>query len=1211
MSQALQSALGPGSRLDRYEIVRPVGLGQTGRVWLATYAGKHGFVTRVAIKTLLPDLAQDPQFCRMLLEEAKIAARLEHPNVAQVLDVGEDRGTPFVVFEWVDGVPLLRLCRSAESRGRLLARGTLLRVVADVCRGLHATHELTDSDGARLGLVHRDVTPENILVGRGNAKLIDFGMAKVKGRTLAETRGGTAKGAPRYMAPEQALGRAVDRRTDVWGLGAVLYRGLTGAPPFDTVEELARFASGGGEDPLLLPAEVPPALAEILHGTLRRDPRDRFADADRVRVGLEEALGVGDSGSAIEDLPPSSTWVAAGGPPRSEAITEVEQAPASEELDSEPLLAKSAVLGRYIVLEPIGRGGMGVVYAAYDPVLDRRVAVKLLRRASRGSHEQERLRSEAMVMARLSHPNVVAVHDVGTFAQRLFVAMELVVGQTLRAWSREPRAWRESVAIYLQAGRGLAAAHAAGIVHRDFKPDNALVGTDGRLRVVDFGLAWLPDVSSSMPGDFPTGDGSIVGTPRYCPPEQLEGGRVDARADQYAFCASLWEALFGEPAYTGDGLLTLLEHIRHGKGPRAPAGNHVPGHIVDALARGLSPDPEARFPSMDRLLEALVRDPGRTTRRVVAAAVGLAAIASVAFVLRARETSHVCVGSEAKLAGIWDGDRRAAVERVLVESGKPWARETAASLSRVLDGYASEWVAMHRDACEATGVRHEQSEALLDRRMQCLSERAAELRSLTRQLSEPGEGLLEEAPKAVYSLTPLRGCADARALLAPVPPPSDAAARDRVERVRMELANAKAMKYLAHYAEAKQLASEQVDRARALAYSPLEAEALEEEADDLEDLGSYPEAAATFRQALLAAERGMDRARAASVMVNLVWVVGVDLGEHERAHEYAQHAQAILDALGGDPILQGDLESFESSVLRFQGRLPEALARARATVVKRRDAFGVDHPGYAMALNNLAAVLADLGESEEEVRLVQQALAIQAAALGEHHPSYALTLSSTAAALDSVGRSSEALPQAERALRVTQEALGPDHVRAAECEWTLAVIEMSVKAYAEAEAHLRHAIHVGETSGAVHRVASYTMILAHVLSKEGRFVEAEAAYRRALAVLERDGDGSETAEARSGLGLALLGLGRPADAIVVLEPTLAWLEKGGSNARELAHARMRLARALWVAKGGDRVRERAGEPGDRGVREGPRRERGPSRGEGVGREQVTGPSAAR
>jgi serine/threonine protein kinase len=300
--------------------------------------------------------------------------------------------------------------------------------------------------------------------------------------------------------------------------------------------------------------------------------------------------------------------------------------------DAEAVLALGATLGRYVVLEPLGRGGMGVVYAAYDPALDRRVAVKLLRRASRDEKEQQRLLREGKVMARLSHANVVTVLDVGTIAERLFVAMELVDGQTLRAWCRTPRSWRETVGMYLQAGRGLAAAHAAGIAHRDFKPDNVIVGRDGRARVLDFGLAQdmatLPTVDLAAAASAPapatddaarsvmTADGAIIGTPSYMSPEQLEGDAVDERADQFAFCASLWESLYGQLPFEGRDLLALLASVRSAK-PRAAPGREVPSWIRAALERGLSEERDARFPSMNALLTALENDPSARRRRTL------------------------------------------------------------------------------------------------------------------------------------------------------------------------------------------------------------------------------------------------------------------------------------------------------------------------------------------------------------------------------------------------------------------------------------------------------------------------------------------------------------------------------------------------------------------------------------------------------------------
>jgi tetratricopeptide (TPR) repeat protein len=858
----------------------------------------------------------------------------------------------------------------------------------------------------------------------------------------------------------------------------------------------------------------------------------------------------------------------------------------------DPPLSKGASLGRYVVLEPLGHGAMGIVYRAFDPELDRRIAVKLLRRMPDfASGEEERLLREGKAMARLSHPNVVTVYDVGTYGDRVFVAMELVEGETLRRWLRTPRSWRETVGMFLQAARGLAAAHAAGIVHRDFKPDNALVGTDGRVRVVDFGLAWTPDApvpengAPDYQGAFAkassdrgsTNFGSTVGTPRYSAPEQLEGKRVDPSADQFAFCASLWEALYGAPPFEGGNLLALLRNVRAGNLPRKPDSPRIPGRVVDALRRGLSAEPEARFPSMDALIGVLEHDTAGARRRWLGVSVAVAVVAiAIAAIPRTREPRPVCGGGEQALAGVWNADRKAAIEQALLASGKPWAGETATRVSGQMDRYGRDWVAMRREACEATSVRHEQSESLLDRRMQCLDDRLEELRALTTLLSRPDEGLLGASSKAAYSLTPLQGCADTKGLLAPVPLPADPAVRAEAEVVRGALAQVKAAKALARYAEAQALAEPLVPRARSLGYPPVEAEALEASADVLESLAQYPRAFDVFHEALWAAERGGDRKRAASVMINLLWLVGVDQGHHEAAHEYAAHAAALLDGLGGDPRMEADLANHEAVVLRDEGHPAEAEVRSRTVVEKRKIVFGTDHPRYAMALNNLAACIADQGRYDESLALSQEAMAINARTLGEHHPDYALSLQSVAADYSLLGRHAEARPLSERALAVLTEALGPEHVRVASAEWSLALIEMRLGERADAERHLRHALSVAERlHGADHSyVADYAAILADLLVREGRYAEAVTLYQRALDILQKDNNGQETAESQAGLGYALLGLGQSAEALKLLETALRWQEQNHGNVRDIAHAKLGVARALR-ATGGDRRRSRS------------------------------------
>jgi WD40 repeat protein len=313
----------------------------------------------------------------------------------------------------------------------------------------------------------------------------------------------------------------------------------------------------------------------------------------------------------------------------------------------------SVKIGRFTVVRKLGVGGMGIVYMAYDEQLDRRVAVKLLR-SSTSPEAGLRFEREAQAMARLSHPNVVAVHEVGTHEGETFVAMEFVDGQDLRAWmSAEPRPWSAIVAAFRQAGEGLVAAHEAGVIHRDFKPDNVLGGNDGRVRVGDFGLAHgfgqaleLPD---SVPEDSQrrleielTRTGALMGTPAYMPPEQYAGRRTDARGDQFSFCVALWEALYGQRPFVGRTLLELSTVISLGRIEPPPADSEVPGWLRVILLRGLACDAQDRWPSMRALLDAIGDDPRVRQRRIVTrVALGFGVVALVgALYLAITELSH-------------------------------------------------------------------------------------------------------------------------------------------------------------------------------------------------------------------------------------------------------------------------------------------------------------------------------------------------------------------------------------------------------------------------------------------------------------------------------------------------------------------------------------------------------------------------------------------
>ncbi|HET9449728.1 MAG TPA: serine/threonine-protein kinase, partial [Aggregicoccus sp.] len=431
------------------------------------------------------------------------------------------------------------------------------------------------------------------------------------------------------------------------------------------------------------------------------------------------------------------------------------------------LLPRGTPLGRYLILERLGAGGMGEVYAAFDPQLNRKVALKLLLPGGNPEMQAEarlRLLREAQAMARLSHPNVIPVYDLGEFGERVFVAMELIEGRTLRRWLQEtPRSWREVVEVLSAAGRGLAAAHAAGLVHRDFKPDNVLLGRDERVYVLDFGLAVgrgaegegaasaqemaavpaphetlgtpAPRATPRGPPNTPPGTprtplgtppaplgtpaaplgtpvtrrGAILGTPGYMAPEQYRGEVASPAADQFGFCATLYLALYGSRAFAGDNAAALFHAAREGRVQPPPAGTRVPAWVHQVVVRGLSPSPTARFASMEALLEALQKDPARRRRRLLLTAGASALLlAGAGFTVHtARERATRCEGAAARLVDVWDEGRKDAIAGAFSATGVPYAARAWQGASEALDGYAAAWVAMQTQACEATRVRGE------------------------------------------------------------------------------------------------------------------------------------------------------------------------------------------------------------------------------------------------------------------------------------------------------------------------------------------------------------------------------------------------------------------------------------------------------------------------------------------------------------------------
>ena len=392
-------------------------------------------------------------------------------------------------------------------------------------------------------------------------------------------------------------------------------------------------------------------------------------------------------------------------------------------------------IGRYVVLEEIGRGGMGHVYAAWDGKLKRRVAIKRVRTDRRG---HERLLREAQAMASLSHPNVAAVFEILDHDSTVLLVMELIEGSTLRAWQSEPgRSWRQIVEAYRMVAEGLVAAHDAGLVHRDFKPDNAMVDarSDGkpRVRVLDFGLARMLDRigapsgdPSDDPSDDPSGEaprlgprsltetsedlqtpttvGRVLGTPAYMAPEQLSSHDADARSDQFSFCVSMWEAVYGQRPYTGESFESILLAISRGK-PEAPGTSRIPAWLRRTLERGLAPAPEDRWPSMRELVRALSQD--RTRRGATAVALGAVIVTALAVGSSSRDDSR-CQGAATALASAWSDGDRAAIRDAFESSEAPFAADALVQVEAGLADWAGRWQTMHTETCEATQIRGEQ-----------------------------------------------------------------------------------------------------------------------------------------------------------------------------------------------------------------------------------------------------------------------------------------------------------------------------------------------------------------------------------------------------------------------------------------------------------------------------------------------------------------------
>ena len=741
--------------------------------------------------------------------------------------------------------------------------------------------------------------------------------------------------------------------------------------------------------------------------------------------------------------------------------------------DDAAALAVGGRIGRFEVLGVLGAGGMGVVLDARDPDLDRPVAIKLLRPGTAddgaGYELQQR---EAQAMARIVHPNVVAVYEVGVVDGQTFIAMERVAGTTLRAWLERPRGWREVVRMFVAVGRGLVAAHESGVVHRDVKPENVLVGGDGRPRVSDFGLM------TGERGD--RGDGAQAGgTPAYMSPEHWRGAELDARSDQFSFCVALWEALWGQRPHPADDEPAMRAAVTAGAITPPPSGRGVPSRVQTALRRGLAVDAAARWPTLAALLGELERAAAPRRLPAYAIAGAAAALAGVGVYVAARPTAASgCARAGAALTQAWNDEARHRLRDALAGVNAVYGAAVADRVVGRLDDYGRRWNAMAIESCQATHVRHQQSTELLDRRTVCLDSRRRALAALVDGLSaHPDAATLEAAVKATSGLPELDACADGAALMAAVAPPGPLL-RARAATLEQDEAAARTA-YLTGHARAgwAQLAA-LVPQIQQLGYPALTARALYDSGQMRAELANLDEARADYEGAMAAAAAARDDDLGARIALALLRHVGDSQRKLEQAQAMLPLVRPLVTRAGSSTALQAMLLRTEGDLANAASRYEEARAAAEAglalldaaptpdplaqiaalqalgniyrslgqygdarRVLERALAvasalYGPDHPSVARILNNLGLVAQNEGDVDAMLAYHQRALAIKQRALGEAATT-ARSMSNISIALSMQGKVGEAVERMKDALAMFERTLGPDHPEVAQNHTTL------------------------------------------------------------------------------------------------------------------------------------------------------------------------------
>jgi serine/threonine protein kinase/tetratricopeptide (TPR) repeat protein len=787
--------------------------------------------------------------------------------------------------------------------------------------------------------------------------------------------------------------------------------------------------------------------------------------------------------------------------------------------------AMPGTIGRHRLVRRIGSGGGGVVYEAVDTLLGRRLALKLLHMPAdphAARRRRARIEREARALACLGHPNVIAIYDVGSADDTPYLATELVAGTDFSAWLRaRPRSHAAIVAVILQAAQGLAAAHGAGLVHRDVKPSNILVGDDGRTRVADFGLARTDRAGTADAHEPSTADGAVarttegpcteagalLGTPAYMAPEQRDGGDVDGRADIYSLCVTLFEAIHGVHPFAArrparhDGWAYDARRL-------VAYRRLVPMRLAAAIERGLETDPALRWPSMAALVDELQRVLTRRRWRLLLLLPALAAGSLLA--VAPRQPSPSCDDVEAEIQSVWNDDRRRSLVAVLDRSAAAHATTTERTVVRGLDDYRDDWRDVAYEACAATRSDPARADELANVRA-CLGRRAVQVSTLLDEIDGGDVRRIDASVDAVTALPPPRRCMS-----------RDAASIEDGEPAWMRLDHADVLRQLGELAGAEAIAREVLAHADSIGSDRLRAEAGYRLGHISISVHDPRTAADVLSAAHWAAQASGTDEIAASTAADLMLVHDMLLRDRIAGSRWRRHAESALARIPAPSRAHGEFWFNVATCHREHQEYSEMLDAARRAAALDLEELGAEHPATVASSLRQAEASIELGRFGEANRLLAQIARIQADRLGALHPARAHTASAQGLAAYRAGDFDTAVRRHGEAIAIKRAAFGEEHPETIAPSFNLAQALFELGEYGLADRQLADAlpIAVGAFGPDHPRVGVMHAVLAKTAVASGELERAGLHAQRAASIIEASSGRSHIDWARVEVTLA-------------------------------------------------------------------------------------------